>query len=183
VFITAAPVIKLFAWGERESGGHVIRETTSRDRCGLVCPSRTGTREEPGSLTQGGALFSLVPLVWESNPKVLGGWCKTQPPAHRGICSKPSGDLEPTQGGVGTREEPGTLKQGGALFSLVLLVWESNPNLQGGWLARPNHQPIGGSLGDLIPTIRGSGAHQGGGGKKNGSVELLTVTRTGIFWC
>ena len=24
-----------------------------------------GTREEPGALTQGGALFSLVPLVWE----------------------------------------------------------------------------------------------------------------------
>ena len=29
-----------------------------------------GTREEPGTLTQGGALFSLVPLVWESNPKL-----------------------------------------------------------------------------------------------------------------
>jgi hypothetical protein len=66
----------------------VLRETTSRGLCGLVCPSRTneqGTREEPGTLTQGGALFSLVPLVWESNPKLLGGWCKTQPPAHRGI--------------------------------------------------------------------------------------------------
>jgi hypothetical protein len=54
-------------------------------------------------------LFSLVPLVWESNPKLQGGWCKTQPPAHRGIRSQPSGDLEPTQGGAGTREEPGTL--------------------------------------------------------------------------
>jgi hypothetical protein len=43
------------------------------------------TREEPGTLTQGGALFSLVPLVWESNPKLQGCWCKTQPPAHRGI--------------------------------------------------------------------------------------------------
>ena len=41
-----------------------------------------GTREEPGTLTQGGALFSLVPLVWESNPKLQG---------------QPSGDLEPTQ--------------------------------------------------------------------------------------
>jgi hypothetical protein len=30
------------------------------------------TREEPGTLTQGGALFSLVPLVWESNPKLQG---------------------------------------------------------------------------------------------------------------
>jgi hypothetical protein len=44
----------------------------------------------------------------------------------------------------GTREEPGTLTQGGALFSLVPLVWESNPELQGGW-CKPNHQPIGGS--------------------------------------
>jgi hypothetical protein len=25
-------------------------------------------------------LLSLVPLVWESNPKLQGGWCKTQPP-------------------------------------------------------------------------------------------------------
>ena len=28
----------------------------------LAC---AGTREEPGTLTQGGALFSLIPLVWE----------------------------------------------------------------------------------------------------------------------
>ena len=46
-----------------------------------------GTREEPGTVTQGGILFSLVPLVWESNPKLQGGGapppCKTQPPAHR----------------------------------------------------------------------------------------------------
>ena len=42
--------------------------------------------------------------------------------------------------GSGTREEPGTLTQGGALFFLVPLVWESNPKLQGG--ARPNHQPM-----------------------------------------
>ena len=72
VFITAVPIIKLFARGEGDSGGHVLRD---------------GTREEPGTLTQGGALFSLVPLVWESNPKLQGGWCKpvTQPAAHRGI--------------------------------------------------------------------------------------------------
>ena len=74
----------------------MLRETTSRGRGGSACPSRTserggegdcvkeggggegerereralGTREEPGTLTQGGALFSLVPLVWESNPKL-----------------------------------------------------------------------------------------------------------------
>jgi hypothetical protein len=38
------------------------------------CSTYYGTREEPGTLTQGGALFSLVPLVWESNPKLQGGW-------------------------------------------------------------------------------------------------------------
>ena len=27
VFITAVPIIKLFAWGEGDSGGHVLRET------------------------------------------------------------------------------------------------------------------------------------------------------------
>ena len=41
VFITAVPSIKLFAWGEGDSGGHVLRETTSRGLCGLVCPSHT----------------------------------------------------------------------------------------------------------------------------------------------
>jgi hypothetical protein len=55
VFITAVPIIKLFAWGEGDSGGHVLRdvtqETTSRGPCGLVChlikynsPSRTSER-------------------------------------------------------------------------------------------------------------------------------------------
>jgi len=33
--------VKLFAWGEGDSGGHVLRETTSRGLSGLVCPSRT----------------------------------------------------------------------------------------------------------------------------------------------
>jgi hypothetical protein len=41
VFITAVPFINLFSWGEGDSGGHVLRETTSRGLCGLVCPSRT----------------------------------------------------------------------------------------------------------------------------------------------
>jgi hypothetical protein len=57
-----------------------------------------------------------------------------------------------------TREETGTSTQGGALFSLVPLVWESNPNFQGGW-CNPTTSPSG----DLIPTIRGSGAHPGRG--------------------
>ena len=65
MFITAGPSTKLFACVGGDSGGHVLRETTSRGLCGLVCPSRTserGTREEPGTSTEGGALFSLVPV-------------------------------------------------------------------------------------------------------------------------
>jgi hypothetical protein len=55
VFITAVPVIKLFAWGESEdSGGHVIRETTSRSLCGLVCPSRTSERGGEGDRVKEG---------------------------------------------------------------------------------------------------------------------------------
>ena len=107
VVITAVPISKLFAWGEGDSGGHVLRETTSRGLCGLVCPSRTGTREEPGSSTQGGALLSLVPLVWESNPKLQGGWCKPnhQPiggsdPNHQGIWSPPRAGLGPVRNPV-----------------------------------------------------------------------------------
>jgi hypothetical protein len=30
VFITAVPITKLFAWGEGDSGGHVLREKTNR---------------------------------------------------------------------------------------------------------------------------------------------------------
>jgi hypothetical protein len=73
----------------------VLRETTSRGLCGLVCPSLTSERGAEGeSVKDGrGGEGELVPLVWESNPKLQGvcvfitegGWCKTQPPAHRGI--------------------------------------------------------------------------------------------------
>jgi hypothetical protein len=41
VCFTAVPNTKMFAWGEGDRGGHVLRETTSRGLCGLVCPSRT----------------------------------------------------------------------------------------------------------------------------------------------
>ena len=37
------PITKLFAWGGRRLR-HVLRETTSRGLCGLVCPSRTSER-------------------------------------------------------------------------------------------------------------------------------------------
>jgi hypothetical protein len=74
LFITAVPLIKLFALGEGESGGHVLRDT--------------GTREEPGALTQGGALFSWFLSVGNRtrNSRVAGASPTTSP----------SGDLTPT---------------------------------------------------------------------------------------
>ena len=54
VFITAVPIIKLFAWGEGNSGGHVLQETTSRGLCGLVCPSRTSERGGEGDCVKEG---------------------------------------------------------------------------------------------------------------------------------
>jgi hypothetical protein len=45
VFITAVPITKLFACVcGGNNGGHVLRETTSRGRCGLVCSSRISER-------------------------------------------------------------------------------------------------------------------------------------------
>jgi hypothetical protein len=43
-FITVVPITKPFAWGEGDIGGHVLRETTIRGLCGLVCPSHTSER-------------------------------------------------------------------------------------------------------------------------------------------
>jgi hypothetical protein len=57
-------------------------------------------------------------------------------------------------GGSGTREEPGTLTLGAPVFpgSSRLGIEPKTP----GWLVQdPTTRPIG----DLIPTIRGSGAH------------------------
>ena len=54
VFITAVPITKLFAWGEGDSGGHVLRETTSRGLGGLVCPSRTSERGGKGDCVKEG---------------------------------------------------------------------------------------------------------------------------------
>ena len=44
VFITAVPITNLFAWRKGDSGGHVLRETTSQGMCGLVYPSHTSER-------------------------------------------------------------------------------------------------------------------------------------------
>ena len=64
---------------------------------------------------------------------------------------QPSGDLEPTQGGAGTREEPGTLTQGAPVFpgSSRLEIESKTP---GCLVQDPTTRPIG----DLIPTIWGS---------------------------
>jgi hypothetical protein len=48
------PIIKLFARGEGDSGGHVLRETTSRGLCGLVCPSRTSKHGGEGDCVKEG---------------------------------------------------------------------------------------------------------------------------------
>ena len=41
--------------GRGNNGGHVLRETTSRGLCGLVCPSRTSERGGEGySVNEGG---------------------------------------------------------------------------------------------------------------------------------
>ena len=42
VFITAVPITKLFAWGEGDSGGHVLREMTSRGDAESVRRRRPG---------------------------------------------------------------------------------------------------------------------------------------------
>ena len=44
----------MFAWGEGDSGGHVLRETTSRGLGGLVCPSRTSQRGGNGDCVKEG---------------------------------------------------------------------------------------------------------------------------------
>jgi hypothetical protein len=54
VFIPAVPITKLFACGEGNSGGHVLRETTSRGLSGLVCPSRTCERGGEGDCVKEG---------------------------------------------------------------------------------------------------------------------------------
>jgi hypothetical protein len=73
----------------------VLRETTSQGLCGLVCPSRTGTREEPGTLIQGAPVFPGSSRLGISRlgiePKTP-GWLVQDP------TTRPIGDLIPTIG-------------------------------------------------------------------------------------
>ena len=50
----AVPIIKLFAWGEGDSGGHVLRELMSQGQCGLGCPSRTSEHGGEGDCVKEG---------------------------------------------------------------------------------------------------------------------------------
>jgi hypothetical protein len=45
--------VRVCVWGG-DNGGHVLRETTSRSLCGLVCPSRTSERGGEGYCVKGG---------------------------------------------------------------------------------------------------------------------------------
>jgi hypothetical protein len=135
-FISAGPITKLFAWGGEDSGGHVLRETTSRGLCGLVC---SGTREEPGTLTQGAPVFpgssrlgiepktprwlvqdpTTRPIGTREEPGTLTQSAPVFPGSSRlGIEPKTPRWLvhDPTTRPIGTREEPGTLTQGAAVF-------------------------------------------------------------------
>ena len=57
VFVTAVPITKMFTGGGMggvERGGHVLRETTSRGQCELVCPSRTNEHRGEGYCVEEG---------------------------------------------------------------------------------------------------------------------------------
>ena len=54
VCVCVFPIVNLLAWGEGDSAVHVLRETTSRGLCGLVCPSRTSERGGEGDCVKEG---------------------------------------------------------------------------------------------------------------------------------
>ena len=60
--------------GRGDSGGHVLRETTSRGLCGLVCPSRTSERGGKGDRVKGGGEEGE-----RERERVLGGATTPQP--------------------------------------------------------------------------------------------------------
>jgi hypothetical protein len=88
LFITAVPNIKTFAWGEGVSAGNVLLDTTSRGLCGQVCPSCTGTREEPGTLKQGAPVFPGSSRLG-IEPKTPGWLVQDRATSPSGIWSQP----------------------------------------------------------------------------------------------
>ena len=65
VFIIAVPITKLLAWGRGRVG----------DKCYEIRRAEWEPKGNP-VLEHRVRLLSLVPLVWESNLKLKGGWCK-----------------------------------------------------------------------------------------------------------
>ena len=59
----------------------MLRGKTSLGLCGLVCPSRTGTLEEPGTLTQGAPVFPGSSRLG-IEPKTPGWLVQVQDPFH-----------------------------------------------------------------------------------------------------
>jgi hypothetical protein len=141
VFITVLSISKLLAWGGGGSKGHwhVLRETRTPKPglrngvrvCVYYCSTdykavRVGgegivedmcyeRRRLAGEalgpvrdpvLQHRVRLLSLVPLVWESNPTLQGGWCKTKPPAQ-------------LPEGSGVRAHPGRVVRGIQLWRVT----------------------------------------------------------------
>jgi hypothetical protein len=63
VLIPAVPITKLFAWGEGNSGGHVLPEKTSRGLCEQVCPTRTSERGGEGDCMKAEPEGVMLPSV------------------------------------------------------------------------------------------------------------------------
>jgi hypothetical protein len=57
--------------GGREAGAHSTTPTYTAGKDSPAGEPSCETREEPGTLTQGGALFSLVPLAKPSTANVM----------------------------------------------------------------------------------------------------------------
>ena len=72
VFMTAVPITKLFAWGEGDSGGHVLRETTSRGLCALVCPSRTSEHHGVTTKVPRGGVYGFRAIFCFCKNKIKG---------------------------------------------------------------------------------------------------------------
>jgi hypothetical protein len=75
VFITAGPSTKMFTWGGGDMGGHVLRETTSRGLCGLVCPSLLlHHARETVTVSLGRGVLPICFFCRKERTTGVGGW-------------------------------------------------------------------------------------------------------------
>ena len=98
-FITAGPITKLFAWGGRRVEDMCYERRRAEDDRPFIVLTETKFRPvwvSPLPRNNSSKVQSLLPLVWESDPKLQGGWCKPNhqadrgsDPNHRGIWSPP----------------------------------------------------------------------------------------------